>query len=265
MKCTAQIMSRSVTLVGVSLLLMTFVCSCDSFLKPQPRVQEQAEEIKVVVITGGHGFKRELFLAMFDSFSGIEYTSVHLQDDSEIFEDVSKWDYDVMVLFNMTQQISPKRQQNFVKLLEQGVGVVALHHSIGAFQEWPEYRKIIGGKYYLKDMVEDGIEHKASKYKHDIDVNVHVKDKKHPITRAMTDFTIHDETYGNQVFEKDNRILLTTDHPTSDKPLCWVRKYGSANVCYIQLGHGPDAYANQNYRRLVARAIRWSAGRLNKN
>ena len=214
MKYTGKITMCAVALVGVLLLLIGYVCSC-SRSQQQP-VRKQQGKIKVVVVAAGHGFKKEPFFAMFDSFSDIEYTSVHLQDDSEIFEDVSNWDYDVMVLFNMTQEISSKRQKNFVKLLRQGVGVVALHHSIGAFQQWPEYRKIIGGKFYLNDLVEDGIERKASKYKHDLNFTIQVKDREHPITRGMDDFTIFDETYKNQVFEQDNHVLLTTDHPTSD-------------------------------------------------
>jgi len=263
MKYTGKITMRAVALVGVLLLLIVYVCSCSRF--QQHPVRKQQGKIKVVVVTAGHGFKKEPFFAMFDSFGDIEYTSVHLQDDSEIFEDVSNWDYDVIVLYNMTQKISPKRQKNFVKLLRQGVGLVAMHHSIAAFQQWGQYRKIIGGKYYLKDMVENGIEHKASGYKEGLDINIYVKDKKHPVTQTITDFTIHDETYKNQVFERDNHVLLTTDHPTGDKPLCWVRHYGRARVFYIQMGHGPGAYKNENYRRLVARAIRWCAGRLNEN
>lgn len=263
MKYTGKITMCAVALVGVLLLLIGYVCSCSRF-QQQP-VRKQRGKIKVVVVTAGHGFKKEPFFAMFDSFGDIEYTNVHLQDHSEIFEDVSKWDYDVMVLFNMTQEISPKRRQNFIKLLRQGVGLVALHHSIGAFQQWPEYRKIIGGKYYLNDLVEDGIERKASKYKHDLNFTIQVKDREHPITRGMGDFTVFDETYKNQVFEQDNHVLLTTDHPTSDESLCWVRQYGRARVFYIQMGHGTDAYANDSYRRLVARAIRWCAGRRNEN
>lgn len=256
---------RVVALVAVLMLLVGSLSSCGRIPESQRPVREQTEKIKVVVITGGHGFKKEPFFAMFDSFSDIEYTGVHLQDHSEIFEDVSRWDYDVIVLFNMTQEISPKRRQNFVKLLERGVGVVALHHSIGAFQVWGEYRKIIGGKYYLKATEEEGVTHKASGYKHDVDFTVHIEDAAHPITRGMGDFTIFDETYKNQVFEQENHVLLTTDHPTSDESLCWVRRYGGAKVCFIQMGHGPDAYANDSYRRLVARAIRWCAGRLNEN
>jgi type 1 glutamine amidotransferase len=254
-----------VTFVTVLMILLGFLSSCDRRPQSEQPSPERKDKIKVVVVTGGHGFEKEPFFAIFDSFPDIKYVNAHQQDHSEIFEDIGNWDYDVVVLYNMTQEISPERQENFVRLLRQGVGLVALHHSIGAFQQWPEYRKIIGGKFYLKDMVEDGIEHKKSKYKHDINVNVHVKDKKHSITRAMSDFTIIDETYGDQVFEKDNRILLTTDHPTSDEPLCWVRRYAKAKVCYIQLGHDSKAYANEGYQRLIAQAVRWSAGRLDGN
>jgi len=226
-------------------------------VKPLP--PRSTGPIKVAVLTGGHGFERKPFLEMFDSFKGIKYTEVQLKDHSEIFEDISKWDYDVIVMYNMTQKISPQRQKNFIKLLKKrGVGVVALHHTMGAFQQWPEYRKIIGSKYYLKETQEN----RASTYKHDMDINVHIADTSHPITRGMSDFQIHDETYNYCGFEKDNHVLLTTDHPDNNKSIAWVRRYGNARVCGIQLGHDSAAYKNPNYRKLVASAIRWCAGRL---
>lgn len=225
-------------------------------VKPLPR-------LKVAVLTGGHGFEHDSFFTLFKGYSDIEYIEVQLKDHSEIFEDISKWDYDVIVLYNMTQKISPQRQKNFIKLLKKrGVGVVALHHTMGAFQQWPEFKKIIGGKYYLKPTEEDGVEHRGSTYKHDVDINVHIADTSHPITRGMGDFQIHDETYNYCGFEKDNHVLLTTDHPDNNKSIAWVRRYGKARVCGIQLGHDSAAYKNPNYRKLVARAIRWSAGRL---
>jgi type 1 glutamine amidotransferase len=250
-------MSRRVLLGGVLLFLVGCVCWCG-----ESAGAKRGDRIKVVVVTGGHGFKKEAFLALFQGYDDIKCVEARQQDHSEIFEDISGWDYDVMVLYNMTQEISPKRQKNFIELLNRGVGLVALHHSIGAFQQWPEYRKIIGGKYYLKEMEEDGVSHQKSGYKHDVDLPVHVEGAEHPITREMDDFVIHDEAYKKCVFEKDNLVLLSTKHPASDKSLGWVRRYGKANVCYLQLGHGPEAYANANYRRLVCRATRWCSGRL---
>ena len=229
-------------------------------VKPLP--PRSSGPIKVAVLTGGHGFERKPFLEMFDSFKGIKYTEVQLKDHSEIFEDISGWDYDVIALYSMTQNISQKRKDNFKKLLDRGIGLVALHHNMGSFQSWPEFKKIIGGKYYLKPMEEGGVKRQASTYKHDIDMSIRIADTSHPITRGISDFQIHDETYNYCSFEKDNHLLLTTDHPDNNKSIGWVRRYGKAKVCTIQLGHDAAAYQNPNYRKLVARAIRWSVGRL---
>jgi len=219
-------------------------------------------EMKVVVITGGHGFEHEPFFKMFDHMEGIRYTEAAQKDHSEIFEDIRGWDYDVIVFYNMTQNISQKRRKNFTRLLDEGVGVVALHHTMGAFQQWPRFKKIIGAKYLLKDTTVGGVPQKGSTFKHDLDVNVRIADRNHPITQGIGDFTIHDETYKNCWFDKDNHVLLTTDHPTSDKTIGWVRNFEGARICTIQLGHDAKAYANENYQTLIERAILWTAGKL---
>ena len=222
----------------------------------------ELEKLKVVVVTGGHDFEREPFFKMMDSIEGITYTEAIQKDHSELFEDISGWDYDVIVFYSMTQKISEKRQKNFLKLLDQGVGVVALHHTMCSLQEWPEFKKIIGTKYYQKDTLEDGVMCKAGSYEHDIDMAIKVEDKQHPITEGISDFPIHDEGYKNCWFAQDNHVLLTTDHAASDKTVGWVRRYGKAKVCTIQLGHDSKAYENRNYPLLINRAILWTAGRL---
>jgi type 1 glutamine amidotransferase len=225
-------------------------------VKPLP---EEKEKIKVVVLTGGHGFEREQFFEMFDSYGDIEYTEFQLKDHSEIFEDVSDWDYDVIVSYNMTQEISTQRRRNLARLLrKQGVGFVALHHNMGAFQAWPRYREIAGGKYYLKAEEDQ----RGSTYKHDIDMNVHIADTSHPITQGINDFQIHDEGYKYLGFEENNHVLFTTNHSDSDETIGWVRNFGKARVCGIMLGHDHYAFENPNFRKLIARAIRWTAGRL---
>ncbi|MBA7621117.1 hypothetical protein ES703_28474 [subsurface metagenome] len=221
-------------------------------VKPLP------SKIRIAVVTGGHGFEHDPFFTLFKGYDDIEYVEVQLKDHSEIFEDISDWDYDVIVMYSMTQNISKKRKDNFKKLLNRGIGLVALHHNLGSFQSWPEFKKIIGAKYYLKPTEE----RRGSTFKHDIDMNVRIADTSHPITRGMSDFKIHDEGYKYCDFEMNNRVLLTTKHPDSDKTIGWVRRYGKAKVCTIQLGHDNAAYANPNFRQLIARSIRWTAGRL---
>ena len=251
----AIVRARTGVLVVVLFLLVFFTASCCG---PCSGTCKDKGKIKVVVVTGGHDFEHDPFFAVYDSFEDIEYTEFVVKDDSEIFEDISDWNYDVIVLYSMTQKISEKRRDNFVKLLNDGVGLVAMHHNMCSFQEWPEYREIIGTRYYL---AAEG-DQLACVYQHDIDFKLAIADKKHPITKGLSDFDIHDETYKNCGFEKDNHVLLTTDHPTSDKTIMWTREYGKARVCTLQLGHDSKAYANPNYRELVGRSIRWCAGRL---
>lgn len=218
------------------------------------------ETIKAAVVTAGHGYDKEAFDAMFASFADVASVMLPQADDSEIFEDISAWPYDVIVLYNMTQGISEARKQNLLTLLDRGVGLVALHHAVAAFNEWPEFADIIGCRYFLRDKEIDGVRYPKSGYKHDVEIPVRVADSHHPITQGVEDFIVVDETYNGAVFDPEAQVLLSTGHPKSDAVLGLAKQYRNARVCYLQPGHGPHVFADPNYRRLVAQAIRWAAG-----
>lgn len=243
------------------LAVVALVGSCNNSLSSRTAFGEP-DKIDVVVVTGGHGFDHDPFLALFQGYDDIRYVEAPQKDHSELFEDISDWKYDVIVLYNMTQNISPRRQDNFKTLLSRGVGLVSLHHAEAAFQDWEDYRRIIGARYPTKPQEIDGVPYKTGTFLHGVDLTVNVRDAKHPITRGMDDFQIHDETYKGVWFAKDNHVLLTTDHATSDATIGWTRQYGDTPVCFIQLGHDAKAYANPSYRQLIARSIRWAAGGL---
>jgi type 1 glutamine amidotransferase len=249
------------TLCVLLLIVIGLVGSCNNSLSGKTAFGEP-DKINVVVVTGGHDFEHDPFFALFQGYDDIQYVEAQQKDHSELFEDISNWNYDVIVLYNMSQEISPQRQANFKALLDKGVGLVALHHAEGAFQNWEDYRKIVGTKYPLKPQEIDGVSYQPGTYLHDVDLTVHVRDRKHPITKGIDDFQIHDETYKGLWFAKDNHVLLTTDHPTSDTTIGWTRPYGKTRVVLIQLGHDSKAYANANYRELIARSVRWVAEKL---
>ena len=224
---------------------------------------ETAKKLNVVVVTGGHDFDHDPFFTMLRQCPRFNVTEAAQKDHSELFEDISNWNYDVIVLYNMTQNISPKRQANFATLLkDKGVGLVAMHHAMGAYQEWEQYRQITGTKYPLKPQQIDGAQFATGTYQHDVDLNIKVANSKHAITRGMEDFEIHDEGYKGCWFAKDNQVLLTVDHPASDKAVAWTRTFGKARVFTIQLGHDAKAYVNPNLGQLISRGICWSASEI---
>jgi hypothetical protein len=133
-----------------------------------------------------------------------------------------------------------------------------LHHALADYLNWPEATKIIGGKFYIASKPGE----RNSGWKEGQQVHVRIADPNHPITRFMKDFDIQDETYKDYDILPECKPLLFSDNPTSDKVIAWTHTYARSPVAYIQLGHGPAAYTNPSYRRLVAQAIRWAAGRL---
>ncbi|MBN2580450.1 MAG: ThuA domain-containing protein [Pirellulales bacterium] len=219
-------------------------------------------KINVLVLTGGHEYNRPEFVKLFQGYDDIKCKVVKQKEGAEAFDDVADWPYDVIVLYNFNQKITKKQQKNFLDLLKKGVGLVVLHHANAAYPGWPEFSKIAGVTFHFKPWEENGKKHKGSGYKEGVKFRVHVADSKHPITKGMKDYDIHDETYIRTSIHPNVHALLTTNEPTSDKIIGWTKTYKKSKGCYLQHGHDEHAYRNPNYRRLVVRAIRWTAGRL---
>jgi len=66
----------------------------------------------------------------------------------------------------------------------------------------------------------------------------------------------------NQPTNSGEEALVSTDHPSSDKPIAWVHNYRRARVFGYQSGHDAKAWTKKSFRQLMARGIRWTAGRL---
>ena len=147
-------------------------------------------------------------------------------------------------------------------MLKTGIGVVSLHHNLGAHRDWEEFRAIIGGKFIHAPCEIDGVEYPKSGWSHGETLKITVADRDHPITQGLDDFVIHDETYSNYYTSPDVKVLLKTDHPKNDPEIAWVHQYGKSRVFYLMLGHDSKAWANPAYPRLLLRGIRWAAGSL---
>jgi hypothetical protein len=105
------------------------------------------------------------------------------------------------------------------------------------------------------------VTHPKSTYEHDQQFRVQIADPDDPVTKGMRDFDIEDETYAGFDVEPGVKELLRVDHPKSAPVIGWSKTYGKARVVYLQLGHGPTAYENENYRTLVLNSIRWVSQR----
>jgi hypothetical protein len=217
--------------------------------------------IGVLVVTGGHGFEREPFLQMFRDNADIAFTHAeHAKTGATAYERDDLFTYDVVVLYDMPMSITDAQKARFLAFLKRGTGLVVLHHALVSFQDWPEYERIIGGRYPEPEPARPGLVTKRVGYEHDVEIPVVVASRDHPVTAGISGFTIRDEIYWGFRVERDVTPLLITTHPKSGQPLAWARTEGTSRVVVIQPGHGPSAFANTEYRRLLAQSIRWASG-----
>lgn len=233
-----------------------------SALLAVPAFAAPATKLNVLLVTGGHAFPKESFLQVFQENPAISFTHrEHTKGTADVYDRKDLGGYDVVVLYDMPRVITEAQKAGFLALLERGAGLVVTHHALCSFQAWPEYERIIGGRYFEKPKPGTVSEFPPSGYQHDEEVPVVVSGKPHPVTAGVANFTIHDEIYWGYRVGADVTPLLTTTHPKSGNPLAWYRTQGKSRVVYLLLGHDEVAYAHPGYRRLLANAILWTGRR----
>ncbi len=223
--------------------------------KVDPSLREQTAErpVRVTVVTGGHDHDAS-FYTLFEDGADIR---ANINPHPAAFAHDLRASCDVLVLYDLVQQLNEPQKRNLQSFVEAGKGVVLLHHSIADYNDWTWWwREVVGGRYLLKP--EAGLP--ASTYKHDVEQSVTVV-ADHPVTRGLSPMHFVDETYKGMWISPEVKVLLRTDAATSDGPVAWVTPYAKSRVIYIQLGHDHQAHVYPPYRQLVRNAVLWAAGR----
>ena len=234
-------------------LLGVLVCSVSLSL-----AQEKAPECKILIITGGHDFDVKEFYEMFDAMPGIVYETAELPKDMDLLAPGLEKKYDAIVSYDMNRfPITDEQRTNYEKLLQNGMPLLVFHHSICGYDNWPTYCEIAGGTYLHKDTEIEGKIYPPSDFKHGVDMEIAIADKKHPITKGLDGFTIHDEAYKNVYVCDDVHVLLTCDDPLSTKQIAWTHSFGKSPIFTIMLGHDKLAFGNENLRTLLKQGIEW--------
>jgi type 1 glutamine amidotransferase len=206
------------------------------------------------VITGGHDHD-SAFYGLFDGYDDLRPLPV-VTAPAAFKGDIRK-KYDALIMYDFTRDLDDAGKKNLRDYVENGGGVVVLHHALLNYQKWPWWsEEVVGGRYRLQ---REG-EFRSSTVKDDQQIFVSPAGD-HPVTAGVGPFHIVDEAYKNLFMSPRIRPLLTTDNPTSDTNLAWLGPDPRYRVVAIQLGHGPSAFRHPSYRRLVHNAVLWAAGK----
>lgn len=216
-----------------------------------------AQNRSLLIIAGGHSFDTLAFFNIFDQMEGVGYDFLIQPEANRFLAITEEIPYDVLLFYDMWQPINEEEKAAYLRLAEAGKPMIFMHHSLVSYQEWPEFEKIIGGRYAENKRKELWPKSELSTYKHDVWVDVQIVEPNHPVTAGIKNFRIFDEVYGNYKVGEKVRPLLKTSHPESTPVIAWENKYNNSTIIYLQPGHGASAYESAELRQLISQAIKY--------
>jgi uncharacterized protein len=255
---------------------------------------DYGRDYRVLVSVKGHPYPRDAFFGMLESLDDMAFTAVEQPATQRLLSPESAAAYSAVLFYDMpgidfsTQPprlVAPAEafQRDFLELLEQGKGMVFLHHAIAGWPLWPEYAEVVGGRFLYLPGELRGETCPDSGYRHAVDYQARVL-AAHPVTDAVaTHFSVSDELYLYQVFSESVEPLLASDycfdrehffsaqravngqlysredwqHPQGSHLIGWVKHYRNSPVVYLQPGDDTAVYDNSEFRRLLHNALRW--------
>lgn len=224
-----------------------------------PSATREADPVRVLVVTGGHAYPTA-FYGMLDSLTGVVWT--HATNPEEAFKQPLQDRYDVLLLHDMHEITSENTRARLQAFVEAGKGVVAVHHAIVDYTDWPYWQEqVIGGKYLPKA----GEGHPASQFHEGVEFEVTPAPGKagHPVLRGVGPLWVHDEAYRGMWFSKGIQVLMQTSCPENDPPVVYIGPHPKARVVYVQLGHSARTMGEPHYRTLIRNSVFWAARRTN--
>ncbi len=255
------------------------------------------EKLNVLVAAKGHPYQRDAFMAMFDEMESVASTLVEQPAAALLMNPEAMRGFDALVLYDMPGLdfraphgpafVEPDAafKRGFLRLLDEGKGIVALHHAIAGWPAWEDYAELLGGRFLYKPGVLRGAPRMDSGYRHEVTHEIAAV-ARHPVLDGVPErFTLKDELYLSEVFEDSVTPLLRSDyafeqdnfysaaqavagkmfsnegwaHPPGSNLVGWVKRARNSPLVYLQFGDGPETYGDVQYRRLLANAIGWVA------
>ncbi|RMH01384.1 MAG: ThuA domain-containing protein [Planctomycetota bacterium] len=157
---------------------------------------------------------------------------------------------------------SDEQRAMLLDFVRGGGGLIGAHCATDTWYEWPEYGAMIGG-YFA-----------GHPWNEEVGVKVEVPD--HPATRHLgVSFRIADEIYQHKEPWDRSRltVLLSLDPATTDMDkdgiyradhdvaISWLRHEGAGRVFYTGLGHRPEVWRDERFRRHLVEGALWAMGR----
>jgi len=180
---------------------------------------------------------------------------VVIADDYSVFTDKRLKQFDAVCLNNTTglkfnPKETPERCKALMDFVKGGKGIVGVHAATDNFNQWPEAREMMGGKFTGHPWGSGGT------------WAIKIDQPDHPLMKAFKGkgFKIKDEIYRTDppLYSRDKQLVLMSldmsDETTrkvrgfkptdTDTGISWVKRWGKGRIFYCSLGHNDHIFWN---------------------
>jgi len=213
-----------------------------------------SQTVHLMIVTGGHDYDSLEFFQLFDAMDEVEYEHfVQPEANRKIAKDLAR-DFDVIVFYDMWQEITDNEKLAYLKLAELGKPMLFLHQSLMSYQKWPDFEKMLGARFVLeaKRIPEEEFSTKESDVWEYCTV-----ERYNSITAGFHELRFFDEIYGNVQISDEIYPLLRIRHPKSMEYVAWENRFKNSSIIYIQPGYDKRTFAETNYRKLLQQSINY--------
>lgn len=242
---------QKLVVVNQYFLIIIFI-----FFSISTYAQSVLEGKRVLVVYGGWpGHKPEQFAQKVTHWLEAQKAKVILSQSTDSYTDSAIMNSVDLIIQHITMsEMSSEASLGLSRAIQAGVGLAGCHGGLGdSFRNDTEFQYMVGGQF---------VKHPGGQ----VDFRVTLSDTQDPITREITDFSLHTEQYYMH-YDPSIEVLATTvfsgEHDPwiegVTMPVVWKKKYGEGRVFYSALGHSEDVFEIPEVWKLMTRGIEWAA------
>jgi type 1 glutamine amidotransferase len=219
---------------------------------------QTVKPVKVLFLVGGlyHDYDQlpatliANLQARLKSVAPIEFT---ITQDLASLRTESLTKYDALMI-NVCEQtaLTTDERGGLANAIQSGLPLVAMHCTFWSFQDWPEFKQILGAfvpghdrfaTFCLRTVAADS-----------------------PILKGVQpSFDLTDEPYLVNDRDPSMNVLVRTctnlPNRPDPEPEVWTKMYGKGRIFAITFGHDSRAQSDPNYQALLANGLLWSLDR----
>jgi uncharacterized protein len=196
--------------------------------------------------------------------------SITFTEDSTFFTDneLAKYNVVIFLLTSGNDLLNDEEKQAFQRYIENGGGFLGIHSATDTEYKWPFFEILLGAHFIGHPPVHEG--------------KLIIENRNHPATSCFPADTVKwtDEYYSfdrNPRNNKNVKVLVSIDEKSyninenlwfknvnivmGDHPLIWCQKVGKGRSIQSALGHSPDMYGMDIFRKHIKGSLLWAGGK----